>query len=186
MVITAIVLILTVNIYLFRKNINVGIIMLLNSIFIAILTKMPNNLIFKSVFDGAFSDKTMDLLFSVLEFFFHLIIFIIIYAIVGIFMVREKMTSHAEHIISNFFFGVTVTFVSLTFPILISFGVDQNIWYAVAAFVSGFIGGMITPVHLGVFWNKGRQAAYENYSVGSFCFVRCSNTNDYSIIKMIV
>ncbi|KRQ86537.1 hypothetical protein ABG79_01746 [Caloramator mitchellensis] len=359
----AIILIILLNIYLFKKNINVGIIMLINALFIAVLTKMPVNLIYKSIYVGAFSEKTIDLLFSlvaimiienmmrtsgmiskmveslkilinnklfsaialpatlgllpspggarfscpmveevtgdeisglnkayinywfrhmwldgfvlypgvilaaklidvsVISLFFHLIVFIIIYALVGVFMVREKMTSHVEHsksekkiaiiefligifpvafmiityiallnytkyalnisaimtililvlykrismerfkevlkeafngkyiviilgvmifkefltnsglvaefskavteynipkevlfviipLISNFFFGVTVTFVSLTFPILISFGVDQNIWYAVAAFVSGFIGGMITPVHL--------------------------------------
>lgn len=51
-------------------------------------------------------------------------------------------------LVSNFFFGVTVSFVSLAFPILIPFGLGQNIWHSACAFVSGFIGGMITPVHL--------------------------------------
>lgn len=363
MAIALILFAVSLNIYLFKRNTNVGIIMFINSIFIAILTEMPSNLIYKSLYDGVFSEKTMDLLFSliaimiienmmrtsgmiskmveslkglisnklfsaialpatlgllpspggarfscpmveevtgdeisglnkayinywfrhmwldgfilypgvilaaklidvsVINLFYHLIIFIVLYALVGVLMVREKMTSHKEHsgadkkkaavdfligifpiafmittyiallnyskyalnisaiitiliivfykrisfdrfrevlkeafnvkyiiiilgvmifkefltnsglvselsravteynipkevlfvvvpLISNFFFGVTVTFVSLTFPILISFGVDQNIWYAVAAFVSGFVGGMITPVHL--------------------------------------
>ncbi len=44
--------------------------------------------------------------------------------------------------------GIAVSFVSLAFPIIIPLGLDQNIWYIVAAFVSGFIGVMITPLHL--------------------------------------
>ncbi len=44
--------------------------------------------------------------------------------------------------------GITVSFVSLSFPILINMGLDQNIWFFVAAYIAGFSGVMITPVHL--------------------------------------
>lgn len=44
--------------------------------------------------------------------------------------------------------GITVSFVSLSFPILINMGLDQNIWYFVAAYIAGFSGVMVTPVHL--------------------------------------
>ncbi len=44
--------------------------------------------------------------------------------------------------------GLTVSYVSLTFPILIPLGLDTNLWYAAAAFTSGAIGLMVTPLHL--------------------------------------
>lgn len=44
--------------------------------------------------------------------------------------------------------GITVSFVSLSFPILIIMGLDQNIWFFVAAYIAGFSGVMVTPVHL--------------------------------------
>lgn len=44
--------------------------------------------------------------------------------------------------------GITVSFVSLTFPILIPLGLDKSIWYAVIAFTAGTIGNMFTPLHL--------------------------------------
>jgi hypothetical protein len=44
--------------------------------------------------------------------------------------------------------GITVSFVSLSFPILINMGMDQNIWLLVAAYMAGFSGVMVTPVHL--------------------------------------
>lgn len=44
--------------------------------------------------------------------------------------------------------GITVSFVSLTFPILIPLGLDKSIWYAVIAFTAGTMGNMFTPLHL--------------------------------------
>ena len=44
--------------------------------------------------------------------------------------------------------GLTVSYVSLTFPILILLGLDTSLWYAAIAFTAGSIGGMITPLHL--------------------------------------
>ena len=44
--------------------------------------------------------------------------------------------------------GISVSFVSMTFPILVSLGIQQNSWYIILAFVSGFIGVMVTPLHL--------------------------------------
>jgi len=44
--------------------------------------------------------------------------------------------------------GITISFVSLTFPILIPLGLDNSLWYATIAFISGTIGNMITPLHL--------------------------------------
>ncbi|MEN8906422.1 MAG: DUF401 family protein, partial [Clostridiales bacterium] len=44
--------------------------------------------------------------------------------------------------------GISISFVSMTFPILIPMGIQDNIWYCALAFVSGFIGVMITPLHL--------------------------------------
>jgi integral membrane protein (TIGR00529 family) len=44
--------------------------------------------------------------------------------------------------------GITVSFVSLTFPILIPLGLSGNLWFAAIAFVAGHIGNMITPLHL--------------------------------------
>ena len=37
---------------------------------------------------------------------------------------------------------------SLSFPILINMGLDQNIWFFVAAYIAGFFGVIMTPVHL--------------------------------------
>ncbi len=50
--------------------------------------------------------------------------------------------------IGGFTSGITVSFVSLTFPILIPLGLDTSLWFAAAAFVAGSIGGMVTPLHL--------------------------------------
>ncbi len=50
--------------------------------------------------------------------------------------------------IGGFTSGITVSFVSLTFPILIPLGLDVSLWYAAIAFTAGSIGGMTTPLHL--------------------------------------
>jgi uncharacterized protein len=44
--------------------------------------------------------------------------------------------------------GITVSFISMSFPILLTLGLAGNIWYSVLAFTAGYIGMMITPVHL--------------------------------------
>ncbi len=44
--------------------------------------------------------------------------------------------------------GITVSYVSLAFPILITLGIGDNLWFASAAFIVGFIGTMVTPLHL--------------------------------------
>lgn len=44
--------------------------------------------------------------------------------------------------------GITVSFVSLAFPILLPLGLGLNLWHAAAAFAVGFAGNMITPLHL--------------------------------------
>lgn len=44
--------------------------------------------------------------------------------------------------------GITVSYVSLTFPILIPLGLGDSLWYAAIAFTAGSIGGMMTPLHL--------------------------------------
>ena len=44
--------------------------------------------------------------------------------------------------------GITVSYVSLTFPILIPLGLGGNLWYAAIAFTAGSVGGMTTPLHL--------------------------------------
>lgn len=44
--------------------------------------------------------------------------------------------------------GITVSYVSLTFPILIPLGLDKSLWFAAVAFTSGSVGSMITPLHL--------------------------------------
>lgn len=44
--------------------------------------------------------------------------------------------------------GITVSYVSLTFPILIPLGLGGNLWYAAIAFAAGSVGGMTTPLHL--------------------------------------
>ena len=44
--------------------------------------------------------------------------------------------------------GITVSYVSLTFPILITLGLANNLWFAAVAYVAGFIGTMATPLHL--------------------------------------
>ena len=50
--------------------------------------------------------------------------------------------------IGGFTSGLTVSYVSLTFPILIPLGLGDNIWYAVLAFIIGYGGVMTTPLHL--------------------------------------
>jgi integral membrane protein (TIGR00529 family) len=44
--------------------------------------------------------------------------------------------------------GITVSYVSMTFPILITLGLGTNLWYAAMAYVAGSIGNAITPLHL--------------------------------------
>lgn len=44
--------------------------------------------------------------------------------------------------------GITVSYVSMTFPILISLGLTNSPWQVAAAFCAGAIGTMITPLHL--------------------------------------
>lgn len=44
--------------------------------------------------------------------------------------------------------GITVSYVSMTFPILIPLGLGDNLWYPTLAFVAGSAGCMITPLHL--------------------------------------
>jgi len=44
--------------------------------------------------------------------------------------------------------GITVSYVSLTFPILIPLGLGENLWYIAVAFAAGSIGCMVTPLHL--------------------------------------
>ena len=44
--------------------------------------------------------------------------------------------------------GITLSFVSLSFPILMNLGMDSSVWYGVAAFLAGYAGLMSTPVHL--------------------------------------
>ena len=36
----------------------------------------------------------------------------------------------------------------MSFPILIPLGIQDNIWLSILAFVSGFIGVMVSPLHL--------------------------------------
>jgi integral membrane protein (TIGR00529 family) len=50
--------------------------------------------------------------------------------------------------ICGFTSGLTVSFISLAFPILIPLGLDKSIWAAVLAFAIGSVGVMITPLHL--------------------------------------
>ncbi len=44
--------------------------------------------------------------------------------------------------------GICVSYISISFPILLTIGLNDNLWYGVLAFVAGYIGVMITPVHL--------------------------------------
>jgi hypothetical protein len=46
------------------------------------------------------------------------------------------------------FTGICVSFVSISFPILLTLGLSENLWYGVLVFVAGYIGMMISPVHL--------------------------------------
>lgn len=50
--------------------------------------------------------------------------------------------------IGAFTSGITVSYVSMTFPILIPLGLGTNPWYAAIAFTAGSIGCMTTPLHL--------------------------------------
>ncbi len=50
--------------------------------------------------------------------------------------------------IGAFTSGITVSYVSLTFPILIPLGLSNNLWVAAAAYLAGYIGNMATPLHL--------------------------------------
>lgn len=44
--------------------------------------------------------------------------------------------------------GIAVSFVSLSFPILYSLGIQGNLWFCAFAMVAGFVGVMVTPLHL--------------------------------------
>ncbi len=50
--------------------------------------------------------------------------------------------------LAGFATGITINFVSMTFPLLIPLGLGHNLWYAIMAFVSGSVGAMMTPLHL--------------------------------------
>lgn len=50
--------------------------------------------------------------------------------------------------ISGALTGICVSFVSISFPILLTLGLSENLWYGVLVFVAGYIGMMISPVHL--------------------------------------
>lgn len=51
-------------------------------------------------------------------------------------------------LLGSFSSGIMVNFVSLVFPILIPFGLGNSLWLAAATYVAGYIGNMITPLHL--------------------------------------
>jgi len=44
--------------------------------------------------------------------------------------------------------GITVGAVSLVFPILLTLGLGDNVWYGVMAFAAMSVGQMVTPMHL--------------------------------------
>jgi uncharacterized protein len=50
--------------------------------------------------------------------------------------------------IGGFASGIAVSFVSITFPILMPLGLVDSLWYAAFAFEAGFAGVMTTPLHL--------------------------------------
>lgn len=50
--------------------------------------------------------------------------------------------------VGGFASGITVSYLSLTFPFLLPLGLDKNIWYTVLAFCAGYVGVMVTPLHL--------------------------------------
>lgn len=50
--------------------------------------------------------------------------------------------------LGGFATGITVSYVSMTFPVLLTLGMGENLWYAAIAFTAGYIGNMITPMHL--------------------------------------
>ena len=50
--------------------------------------------------------------------------------------------------IGGFSSGLTISYVSLAFPILIPMGLDKSIWYVVLTFTAGYVGNMVTPLHL--------------------------------------
>ena len=50
--------------------------------------------------------------------------------------------------IIGMFTGIAVSLVSITFPILLTLGLADNTWYSVLAYCAGYIGLMVTPIHL--------------------------------------
>lgn len=50
--------------------------------------------------------------------------------------------------LGGFSSGITVSYISMTFPVLIPLGLGENIWYCALAFISGAAGTMLTPLHL--------------------------------------
>lgn len=64
--------------------------------------------------------------------------------------------------LGGFSSGITISFVSLTFPFLIPLGLSSNLWFATIAFVAGAIGNMVTPLHL----CSVMSADYFNASLG--------------------
>ncbi|MGE4283955.1 MAG: DUF401 family protein [Clostridia bacterium] len=51
-------------------------------------------------------------------------------------------------IIAGMLSGLAVAIVSLTFPVLISLGMGDNIWVCLMAYAAGHLGAMITPTHI--------------------------------------
>lgn len=50
--------------------------------------------------------------------------------------------------IGGYISGMSLSFVALVFPILIPLGLSGNIWLVAFAYLSGFIGIMLSPVHI--------------------------------------
>lgn len=51
-------------------------------------------------------------------------------------------------LIGGYISGISLTYVALVFPILIPLGLSSSIWMVVLAYLSGFLGIMISPVHI--------------------------------------
>lgn len=51
-------------------------------------------------------------------------------------------------IVAGMLTGMAIGFTSMSFPLLISIGLGENIWLGALAFTAGMIGQMITPMHI--------------------------------------
>jgi hypothetical protein len=51
-------------------------------------------------------------------------------------------------ILAGMLSGLAVAIVSLTFPILLSLGMGDNIWVSLMVYALGHLGAMITPMHI--------------------------------------